>query len=99
MAVAAGWIDDQWIYSSDPAQSGRYWIHDGWVWGPFDDAAARAAPPSTGYWIANGWIFGPEGGGDVDTGFFIRDGWIYGPSPFLPFYPRPGSQSPRVAGG
>jgi hypothetical protein len=99
VAVAAAWVEDQWIYSQEPSQHGRFWIHDGWIWGPFDDDAARAAPPSTGYWISGGWIFGPEGADDVDTGFFLRDGWIYGPSPFLPFGPLATRANPRVRGG
>lgn len=95
MALAAAWIDDDWIYSREPAQSGRFWIHDGWIW----DVAEVGKPVSTGFWISRGWIFGPEGAANVDTGFFIRDAWIYGPSPFLPFAPQPGGGGRRVAGG
>ncbi len=95
MAVAAGWIEDDWIYSQEPTQHARYWIHDGWIW----DAAEPATPRSTGYWISAGWIFGPEGTARVDTGFFLREGWIYGPSPFLPFAPLGGGGDLRMPAG
>jgi hypothetical protein len=78
--IAAGWIQDGWIFSDDPSQSGKFWIQENWIWGP-----KGAADENTQHWIANGWIFGPAGAEDVHTGFRIHEGWIYGPSSRLPF--------------
>ncbi|HTI68218.1 MAG TPA: hypothetical protein VL460_11795 [Caulobacteraceae bacterium] len=78
--VAAGWVQGGWIYSNDPQQSGKYWIRDGWVWGP-----VGAADVNTPYWVTDGWIWGPRGAANVSTGFHIWDGYIYGPGLKLPF--------------
>ena len=80
MEVAAGWVLGGWIYSNDPEQSGRYWIKDGWVWGPIG-----AADVNTDYWVTDGWIWGPKGAADVSTGFHIFEQYIYGPRLKLPF--------------
>jgi hypothetical protein len=80
MIVAAAYIQSGWIYSSRPEQSGKYWIHGDWVWGPLG-----AADVNTSYWINDGWIWGPVGAPDPTTGFYIADGFIYGPSEKLPF--------------
>lgn len=81
--VAAAWIDDGgWIFSADPRQDGRYWIAQGWIWGP-----TGSANLSTDYWIADGWIYGPAGAADARTGFRIHENWIYGPRARLPFVP------------
>jgi hypothetical protein len=72
MAVAAAWIDNNWIWSNDQDQSGKFWIQDGRIWGPKNSGK---------FWIADGWIYGPEG----LTQFWIKDGWIWGPAQKLPF--------------
>lgn len=80
MTVAAAWIDGDWIFSRDAAQSAKFWIADGWVWGPIGSPNIN-----TKYWIADGWIWGPAGAANVMTNYFIQDGWIFGPQQRLPF--------------
>ena len=80
MSLPVAWISEGWIFSEDPAQNGRYWIHDNWIWGP-----AGAADAYTGYWINTGWIWGPAGPDNAMTGFFVREDWIFGPDMRLPF--------------
>jgi hypothetical protein len=78
MTVAAAWIESGSIYSKLEDQSGKYWIRDGWIFGPKNSGK---------YWISDGWISGPTGqfGHGVQTGFWIDEGWIYGPVNILPF--------------
>ena len=78
--VSAGWIGGDWIYSQIASQNARYWIAQGWIWGPLG-----AADITTGYWISEDWIFGPKGAADATTGFFISKRHIFGPSERFPF--------------
>ena len=55
MALAAAWIDQNWIYSHDPSVSGKYWIDNNWIWGPVTRSSI-----STRFWIDKGFIFGPS---------------------------------------
>jgi hypothetical protein len=80
MTVAAAWIANGWIFSDRLEQSGKYWIQDGWIWGPIGSGDLH-----TGYWIDSEWIWGPAGADQVRTGFWVRDGWIWGPGMKLPF--------------
>jgi hypothetical protein len=79
-SLLCAWIADGWIYSREPSQDARYWIHDNWIWGP-----ACAAEATTGYWIQDKWILGPRGSADPFTGYYIEGDWIYGPRVLLPF--------------
>ena len=83
--LLCGWISEGVIYSREPSQDGRFWIHEDWIWGP-----RGAREMKTGYWIADGWLWGPEGAQDAYTGYFIRGDWIYGPRVLLPFASRDG---------
>jgi hypothetical protein len=78
--VPVAWIEGGWIYSSQPEQSGKFWIHNNWIWGP--DGVENM---DTGHWVHNGWIWGPIGAADTATGFYIAENWIYGPGFKLPF--------------
>ena len=80
MAVAAAWIQADWIYSRHPYQNAKFWIDNNWIWGP-----AGSADVNTKHWIDNNWIWGPVGAPSVHTGYWIQDGWIYGPDERLPF--------------
>jgi hypothetical protein len=79
MTSLAGWLEGAWIHSNDPAQHGKFWIQDGWIWGP-----VGAEDVTTRYWIKDGWIWN-AGGEAAHTGYYIRDDFIFGPSPKLPF--------------
>ena len=83
MALAAAWIDQNWIYSHDPSVSGKYWIDDNWIWGPLGGADVN-----TGHWIDNTWIWGPVTRSSISTRFWIDKGFIFGPSKTLPFTPE-----------
>jgi hypothetical protein len=78
--VPVGWIEGDWIMSSQPIQHLKYWIHEGRIWGPDGNSDL-----DTRYWIADGWILGPRGAPDVTTGYYVSGGWIYGPRFRLPF--------------
>jgi hypothetical protein len=68
---------------SEVSHSGKFWIKDGWIWGPemsgkfwIEDDWIWGPKNSGKYWIDNNWIWGPKSGGK----FWIQDGWIWGPS-------------------